>query len=342
MRFKLTPRFMLFAVLCVRLTSEELWLRNALALNTGQIVFTSMRDGNTEIYVMDADGGNQENLTNHPAHDGEPDWSPDGTKIAFVSNRNLGVNQIYVMDADGTNQIRLTDGPRRKQDPDWSPDGQQIAFTVNLDLHRHVDLEDDDELPRIAVMDAGGQNRERFEDHAMLPSWSPDGQQIAFVSGRDGGAEIYVIGADGQGLERVTHGLLGGQSPSFSPDGRRIAYYSWNEEFHHIYVMGADGKNRVRLTHNQEHHFDPTWSPDGQTIAYVVSKDFFVFFGGATIHLMTAEGKYLKQLSDDHDGIDYQPDFSPVGLAVSPTAVSSASKTATLWGRLKKLEPNRR
>ena len=174
----------------------------------------------------------------------------------------------------------------------------------------------------------------------MQPSWSPDGGQIAFVTVRDGGAEIFVIGADGQGLERVTHGLLGGQSPSFSPDGRRIAYYSGREEFHQIYVIGADGKNRNRLTHNEEeHHVDPTWSPDGGAIAYVVADDGFL---GGKIHLMTADGKYIKQLSGDHDGIDDRPDFSPVGLAVSPTAVSPASKTATLWGRLKKLEPNRR
>ena len=283
---------------------------------------------------MDADGGNQENLSNHPLDDMDPDWSPDGTKIAFVSNRNIGVNQIYVMDADGTNQIRLTDGPRRKQDPDWSPDGQQIAFSVHLDLHRHVDLEDDDELPRIDVMDADGKNRATLVGQASAPSWSPDGGQIAFVRG-----EIHVIGADGQGLERVTHDFLGGRSPSFSPDGRRIAYYSGREEFHHIYVVGADGKNRVRLTHNQEHHFHPTWSPDGGAIGYAVSDDDPL---SAKIHLMTADGKYIKQLSKVRDVTDDQPDFSPVGLAVSPTAVSSASKTATLWGRLKKLEPNRR
>ena len=276
------------------------------------------------------------NVSNHPVDDDEPDWSPDGTKIAFVSNRNLGVNQIYVMDADGSNQIRLTDGPRRKEDPDWSPDGQQIAFTV------HVDLEDDDNFPHIAVMDPNGNNRERFENDALGPSWSPDGGQIAFASGRDGGAaEIYVIGADGQGLERVTHGLLGALSPSFSPDGQRIAYYSGREEFHQIYVVGANGKNRNRLTHNEEeHHVDPTWSPDGGAIAYAVASDKPPL--ESTIHLMTADGKYLKQLSGDHDGSDSHPDFSPVGLAVSPTAVSSASKTATLWGRLKELEPNRR
>ena len=122
MRFKLAARFLLFAGLCVCLTTEELWVKNALAFNLGQIVFTSRRDGNNEIYVMDADGENQENLSNHPAYDAQPDWSPDGTKIAFVSRRD-GVSQIYVMDADGKNVIRLTEGQGRTEDPDWSPDG---------------------------------------------------------------------------------------------------------------------------------------------------------------------------------------------------------------------------
>ena len=89
----------------------ELWLRNALAFNTGRIVFASTRDGGAEIYLMGADGGNQDRLTNNPTGDSAPDWSPDGTKIAFVSNRNDGFNQIHVMDADGKNQRRLTHHP---------------------------------------------------------------------------------------------------------------------------------------------------------------------------------------------------------------------------------------
>ena len=179
MRFKLIPRFLLMAGLCVWLASGELWLRHGLAAQKSRIVFATVRFDNYEIYVMDADGGNQENLTNHPVDDMDPDWSPDGTKIAFVSNRNDGVYQVYVMDADGTNQIRLTYGPRRKSHPDWSPDGQKIAFTVYPD---HI--EDEERVPHIAVMDSNGNNRKRHEDQASEPSWSPDGHQIAFVSWR--------------------------------------------------------------------------------------------------------------------------------------------------------------
>ena len=311
-----------FIGLTVMLLILELWSIGGLAAQEARIVFSNLAFDNYEIYVMDADGGNRENLSNHPRHDMDPDWSPDGTKIAFVSRRT-GEYQIYVMDADGTNQIRLTEGQRRKRDPDWSPDGGKIAFAVH------------DGINHIEVMDADGENRVMLEQDAAWPSWSPDGAQIAFVSGRDGGSDIYVIGADGQGLERVTHDFSGGRSPSFSPDGGRIASWGGEERFHHIYVVEADGKTRKRLTHNQEHHFHPTWSPDGKMIAYASSGNDKHIFLDAKIHLMTAVGKYLNQLSTVREGIDFQPDFSPVGLVVSPT-----SKTAEIWGRLKKRASN--
>ena len=149
MRLKSTYRLLFFTGLFAILLTEAMVARIALAFNTSRIVFTSRRDGNNEIYVMDADGGNQENLTNHPAYDADPAWSPDGTKIAFVSRRD-GVSQIYVMGADGKNPIRLTHGPRWKRDPDWSPGEQKIAFTVLPDLEKK------ERLNHIAVMDADG------------------------------------------------------------------------------------------------------------------------------------------------------------------------------------------
>ncbi len=319
MRFKRIPRYLLFAVLCVCLTSEEPWLKNALASNTGRIVFTSFRDGNFEIYVMDADGGNQDNLTENPSYDGQPDWSPDGTKIAFVSGRDGAGSQIYVIDADGKNVIRLTDGPGGKGHPDWSPDGRKIAFSFD---HRE---------DYIAVMDADGRNREKLEDEARYPSWSPDGGEIAFVSSRDGGNEIYVMSVGGQASKRVTQDLVPKLSPSFSPNGRRIAYEAHHEEFHHIFVVGADGRNRVRLTHHEEHHSGPAWSLDGQVIAYSVLDGIWPVNFRGTIHLMASNGRYIRQLSDGRNASDFEPDISPLGLAVSP-----APNKSVIWGRLKK------
>ena len=318
MRFRLIPRFLLFAGLCVCLTSGKLWLRQGLAAQRSQIVFTSKRDGNLEIYVMDNDGTNQRRLTAVQGDDNFPDWSPDGTKIAFNSNRNGGFVQIYVMDSDGKNLIRLTDGLGERY-PDWSPDGRKIAFSV------------DDREDHIAVMDADGKNREKLEDKALYPSWSPDGKQIAFVAPRDGGSEIYVIGVDGQERKRVTHDLVRKWSPSFSPDGQRIAHMAEHKGFYHIHVVAPDGRNLQRLTHNEENHWDPAWSPDGQVIAYYVWDGILEGEFHGTIHLMASNGRYIRQLSDGRNARDSEPDISPLELAVSPT-----STTTTTWGRLKK------
>ena len=88
-----------------------------------KIVFTSMRDGNYEIYVMDSNGGNQVNLTDDPAVDWDPTWSPDGKRIAFVSSRGPYL-QIYTMDSDGRNLKQLTHASNASE-PAWSPDGKR-------------------------------------------------------------------------------------------------------------------------------------------------------------------------------------------------------------------------
>src|SRR5918999_1952691 len=105
----------------------------------GQIAFVSLRDGNDEIYVMDAEGGDQTNLSNNDADDFNPSWSPDGTKIAFTSDRENGNFDIYVMNADGSGQTRLTDDPANDFNPSWSPDGEKIAFSSFRDSTEESD-----------------------------------------------------------------------------------------------------------------------------------------------------------------------------------------------------------
>ena len=129
------------------------------APKTAKIAFTSFRDGNSEIYVMDADGKNPRNLTNHPGIDDSPAWSPNGRRIAFYSSRpdgrqiaftstRVGVG-IYVMNSDGSNQRRLTPVHTGNLYPDWSPDGKKIAFESSRN-NRKAD---------IYVINADGTNR---------------------------------------------------------------------------------------------------------------------------------------------------------------------------------------
>lgn len=162
------------------------------------------------ICVMNADGTNPFNITHQKnVIEGWPNWSPDGTKIAFGSNRN-GNNEIYIMNTDGTNSINLTRyGSGWDNYPIWSPDGAKIVFSSYRDGNYEI-----------YVMNADGTNPINLTNNPAGdggPVWSPDSQKIAFSSDRDGNSEIYVIDVDGNNLLRLTNNDAADYSPTWSP-----------------------------------------------------------------------------------------------------------------------------
>ena len=159
------------------------------------IVFTTDRDGNNEIYAMFWDGVGLTRLTTDGAADQHPRWSPDGTKIVFQSMRD-GNWEIYTMDPDGMNQTRLTTDAGSDELPQFSPDGGQIAFAADRDGN-----------PEIYVMDSNGSNQTRVTHHGAndsAPTWSPEGTRIAFTTDRLGDDEIFAVDTDGGKPRRLT------------------------------------------------------------------------------------------------------------------------------------------
>src|SRR5215208_6913269 len=240
-----------------------------------------------DIWVMDADGTNQTNLTNTPdTNEGQPAWSPDGTKIAFTGPGDLnedGVRfgDIYVMDADGTNRTNLTDTPNRSDyQPSWAPSGAQLTFVRVVEGRVFL------EQPDIFVMDTDPATKDdainltQTDESEYDPAWSPDGAKIAFAGVRNSGWEIVTMDPDGQNEKILTGDGFDGndEAPDWSPDGTKVVFMKESQvggccEPWEIWAVNRDGSGDTNLTNDPSYDMGPSWSPDGSEITFTSNRD---------------------------------------------------------------------
>jgi Tol biopolymer transport system component len=291
----------------------------------GKIAFTSDRDGNLEIYVMNPDGSNQVRITSNNVVDGYPTWSPDGRKIAFVSQKQNGSFAIFTMNADGTDRTEITalnDSYWAMWRPlSWSPDGGRIAFHDSSAVSTGID---------IFVVNLDGSGRQNLTaDHAHLdltPTWSPDGSKILF-SRNDvyppsgyGGTMLHTINVDGTNLTRLVNGFADGWNedfPDWSPAVNKIVYSVNRWDFVlDLYIANPDGTGR-QFFHGCDwtdnscrlDALTPAFSPDGTKIAF--SMYDFVNNTPQKLYVKNLDGTGLTLLTNNGASPSWQPLLPP-------------------------------
>jgi len=291
---------------CGLLVGITLW-RSVPAVNRQiMILLTPEPHFFEELYLINADGTNQIQLTNNLMTEVRYSWSPDGQQIVFAGSHQFSKYQIFVLNMKDRRLLNLTQNLEAgDRSPTWAPDSKQIAYVSdqdgNLEIYR---------------INADGTERTRLTYTAEKdenPVWSPDGRRLAFTSTRDGNREIYVMNVDGSQQTRLTYNNVDRDwQPAWSPDGKRLAFASDRDGDVEIYVMNIDGSQQTNITNApRTWEKQPRWSPDGQLVGFRADR-----FAEDAIYVADASGQERLSLHD-YPAFRAAPVWSPDGKQIA-------------------------
>ena len=279
----------------------------------GQIAFASDRTGMPQIYIANVDGDDIRPITNLSDGACQPDWSPDGEKIVFVSpcevNQDIFKNaSLYIVDADGKNLNLLTSTPGGDFEPAWSPDGTQIAFTSLRDGHMQIYTINIEDKSVLRLTETGK------DDYARQPAWSPFSNQIAYSHRRYGIYQIWTMTNTGQSPEQITRSgeAYWDTHPVWSPDGTVILY---NQSFkvnpaNKFWLMSILYENRgsegIKTDVKPLPILDIDYSTDGFWLVFEGEED-----KNRDIYIMTAAGASRTRITADPAN-DFDPVWRPL------------------------------
>lgn len=274
---------------------------------SGRIVFTSDRGGpQPDLFVMDAHGGAATRITTTGAH--APDWSPDGSTIAFDSFTGAGAHDIFTVKADGSDLTDLTNSaPGLDQyGAAWSADGADIAFVAEAHGSRHAAL---------YVMNADGSGRHEVANVVGAeegnPSWSPDGTLIVFDAfPASGPGHLFLVRPDGTHLRALTNDALDAWAPDWSPKGNLIVFSDGGSApTSDLMTIRPDGTGLTQLTHLGMFTAAglAAFSPDGRAITYSLFRPRHL----PDVYRMSIAGTDVHNLTKDVVAFDYWSDWGP-------------------------------
>lgn len=243
-----------------------------------------------EIWRMDPDGKNAQQLTRFNDLSDEPAVSPDGSKMAFISNRG-GKWAIFVFSVDPIRDLRFYNpNARMNLYPSFTPDGKQLVFGSTAGTDRCC---------RIFIANVDGSGVRPITTSVFIdaePKVNPKtGADIVFASGRSGPEQIYKMNIDGGDVERLSDGTGEASNPAWHPNGQKIAY-AWTRGFaagkFNVFVMDVSNRGYIQLTHDEGKNENPSWAPDGIHLAFMSNRT-----GTEQIWTMLADGSQPQQLT---------------------------------------------